>query len=140
MSMKNEVRPIDAEPLTLEQLRGIDGQPVWVDTGNQFSDWGKVDFKRGKIWPFGTAEEWWDFRHYGDWVPYAYPPARIDREAWDPCQRCGSKCLTCAVNETRKCTSCKGWSNYLPLYKFCPKCGRPMTEEAWAELEKRLRG
>lgn len=23
---------------------------------------------------------------------------------------------------------------------FCPKCGRAMTEEAWAELERRLRG
>lgn len=24
--------------------------------------------------------------------------------------------------------------------KYCPHCGRPLTEEAWAELEKRLRG
>lgn len=24
--------------------------------------------------------------------------------------------------------------------KFCPMCGRPLTEEAWAELERRLRG
>lgn len=24
--------------------------------------------------------------------------------------------------------------------KFCPWCGRPLTPEAWAELEKRLRG
>ena len=23
---------------------------------------------------------------------------------------------------------------------YCPKCGRPLTDEAWAELEKRLRG
>ena len=62
------------EPLTLEQLREMDGEPVWVETGNQFSDWGKVDFNRRRIWPFGTAGEWWDFRYYGDWVPYAYPP------------------------------------------------------------------
>ena len=32
------------EPLTLEQLREMDGKPVWIDTGNQYSDWGKVDF------------------------------------------------------------------------------------------------
>lgn len=25
-------------------------------------------------------------------------------------------------------------------YKFCPSCGRAMTEEAWEELEKRVRG
>lgn len=24
--------------------------------------------------------------------------------------------------------------------KFCPKCGRPLTKEAWDELVKRLRG
>lgn len=26
------------------------------------------------------------------------------------------------------------------VVQFCPKCGRPLTKEAWAELEKRLRG
>lgn len=23
---------------------------------------------------------------------------------------------------------------------YCPKCGQPLTEEAWKELEKRVRG
>lgn len=143
---ETEIRPsfISGKPLTLEQLRGIDGQPVWVEAGNQFSDWGKVDLKRGRIWPFGTAEEWWDFRHYGDWVPYAYPPSHIDREAWDPCHACKSKqCFNCWNDDlsmnTEPCRSCTG-NEWRAKYKFCPECGRPMTEEAWAELEKKFKG
>lgn len=23
-------------------------------------------------------------------------------------------------------------------YRFCPKCGRPLTEEAWAEMDRRI--
>ncbi len=74
------------EPLTLEKLREMDGKPVWIDTGNQYSDWGKVDFKRFRVWPFGQEDSWWDFGHYGEWKPYAYPPANLDREAWEPCE------------------------------------------------------
>lgn len=25
-------------------------------------------------------------------------------------------------------------------YSFCPNCGRPLTDEAWAELERRVCG
>lgn len=64
----------------------------------------------------------------------------IDREKWEPCHSCDSKCLTCMVTETHKCRICKDYKYYLPLYQFCPKCGRPLTDEAWDELEKRLRG
>ena len=123
------------EPLTIEQLREMDGEPVWVETGNQFSDWGKVDFNRRRIWPFGTAGEWWDFRYYGDWVPYAYPPAHIDREAWT---------TKWEVDEFgHKCSKC---GEYLPsgdddiFPQFCPNCGRATTADALEELEKRLRG
>ena len=122
-------------PLTLEQLREMDGESVWVETGNQFSDWGKVDFNRRRIWPFGTAGEWWDFRYYGDWVPYAYPPAHIDREAWT---------AEWTVDEFgHKCSKC---GEYLPsgdddiFPQFCPNCGRATTADALEELEKRLRG
>lgn len=75
----------------------------------------------------------------------AQPPAHIDREAF-----CGSwegeadgyadgelvydvwRCGDCGhVEETDD-------PDLLP--RFCPDCGRAMTPEAWAELEKRLRG
>ena len=51
---------------------------------------------------------------------YAYPPAHIDREAWEPCELCEKQRKV--FNEN-----------------FCGECGRPLTKEAWAELEKRLR-
>lgn len=68
------------------------------------------------------------------------PPAHIDREAWKPCIKCNGKCYFCKFNETSKCRKCKNHDSYSPMFNFCPNCGRPLTEEAWAELEKRLRG
>ena len=75
----------------------------------------------------------------------AYTPAHIDREAI-----CGSwegeadgyadgelvydvwRCGDCGhIEETDD-------PDLLP--RFCPNCGRAMTPEAWAELDKRLRG
>lgn len=89
---------------------------------------------------------------------YAYPPAaagkdaggkdsnvptlHIDREAWKPCKDCRS-CKSCRFSCFDKrcdpCRKCKRRERYEPR-KFCPSCGRPLTEEAWAELEMRLRG
>lgn len=152
------------EPLTLEQLREMDGKPVWIDTGNQYSDWGKVDFKRFRVWPFGQEDSWWDFGHYGEWKPYAYPPSHIDQEAWEPCEVCnGEKILYQHTNTTKlfmntfgeaatlvtECMACPPHANCcmreIPSnsafkINFCPECGRPLTEEAWAMLEKKLNG
>lgn len=76
---------------------------------------------------------------YADWLK-GDTSFQIDRKKWEPCHSCDSKCLTCMINETDKCRRCKDYKYYLPLYQFCPKCGRPLTDEAWDELEKRLRG
>ena len=142
------------EPLTLEQLREMDGKPVWIDTGNQYSDWGKVDFKRFRVWPFGQEDAWWDFGHYGEWKPYAYPPSHIDREAWEPCELCKGRRNPCTENNCYEkhggnidcSTTCKDrikWDfivRNIKFNKFCPNCGRPLTEEDWAMLEKKLTG
>lgn len=106
-----------------------------------------------------TIEEALDMLEYGDWFQSVYnnlpestankvaeaiealaKVVHIDREKWEPCHSCDSKCLICMVNETHKCRICKDYKYYLPLYQFCPKCGRPLTDQAWAELEKRMRG
>lgn len=42
---------------------------------------------------------------------------KLDRSRWEKCWRC---------NFSER------------FYKYCPECGRPQTEEAWAELEKRI--
>ena len=78
----------------------------------------------------------------------AYPPAHIDREAWEPCSRCrpqensldrfsGHEFLIDDA-EIYFYDSEDGWEG--EEIRFCPWCGRPLTEEAWAELEKRVRG
>lgn len=48
----------------------------------------------------------------------------INREKWEPCECCRSA----------------KFMNGQSMYNFCPSCGRPMTDQAWDELEKRLEG
>lgn len=47
-------------------------------------------------------------------------------EKWAPCLNCQD------IEKLAKHIKC--WPSY------CPVCGRPLTEQAWADLEKRLRG
>lgn len=77
-------------------------------------------------------------KDYGKtWLAYAYPPAHIDREAWTAKWVNSMPILGAGDLETR-CVSCGN----LVLFEtpFCPYCGKAMTEEAWKELEKRVRG
>lgn len=45
----------------------------------------------------------------------------IDREKWEPC-------MWCVLN------------GQFGLNNYCSSCGRPLTDEAWAELERRFFG
>lgn len=56
---------------------------------------------------------------------YSLQEKHIDRKAWE-------RCWTC-----RWVVSQPNWRSD---YKFCPRCGKPLTEEAWKELEQRLIG
>lgn len=133
------------EPLTLEQLLEMNGKPVWtkllVESTGRKEGWTLVYNDDGHA----AVQRWTQFplwyKDYGKtWLAYAYHPVHIDHEKWEPCYSCNSKCLICMINETHKCRVCKDYKYYLPLYQFCPKCGRPITDEAWDELEKRMRG
>lgn len=154
-------------PLTLEQLREMDGQPVWVEFEDRSGGlWGivhisvfeQIVFPDGLHCTIGQP-------YYGKiYKAYAYPPAHIDMEAWEkPCGMCGGKTTLYQHTNTTKlfmntfgeaatlvteCMACppyadccmKGISaNSAFKINFCPECGRPLTEEARAELEKRLR-
>lgn len=77
---------------------------------------------------------------------------RIYHKKWKPCKVCERKNDPCYENDCFKknapkcrysCDKYITWRNNqrrLIDSKFCPKCGRPLTDQAWAELEKRLRG
>lgn len=159
----------DCNPLTLEQLWGMEGKPVWVERNEEPHDgkWFIVDYA-GTDNPDKTlyTKEGVTYSDYGKhFAAYLYPPAHIDREAWEkPCDMCGGKTTLYQHTNTTKlfmntfgeastlvteCMACppyadccmKGISvNSAFKIKFCPECGRPLTDEAWAELEKRLRG
>lgn len=140
------------DPLTLEQLREMDGQQVLLETG-------QVDIREQLIaeWEILIShdERWFEFtrrkrnfpaKTYGiDWLAYAYPPAHIDREAWGPCKLCeGDKLDSVGFGDHFGLRIyLRGGNNKPPeneRFQFCPKCGRPLTPEAWDALEKRLRG
>ena len=111
------------EPLTLEQYNALDGHPVIVEKN--------------------TMKKWWEIAHslsgdtcgYGRyWWAYAYP-AHIDREAWTAEWMRGEYPSGTHYLYCRNCGEKSGKRSM-----FCPNCGRAMTPEAWAMLEKRLRG
>lgn len=112
------------QPLTLEQLRGMDGRCVKVVVYGVEplemlalveapEDEGCVLLRNN----LGGVSEFYsddDLREDGVKV-YAYPPAHIDREAWEPCGRCEEKdCSNCAYGDDPEgrshCKNCEGES------------------------------
>lgn len=84
------ISALRAEPtgkaLTLEQLREMDGKPVWIERNESPHDgkWFIVDHADVEN-PDRTlyTKEGVTYSDYGvHFTAYAYPPAHIDREAW----------------------------------------------------------
>lgn len=81
-----------------------------------------------------------------DMVPEGRVEVRlvIDREGWKPCEKC-NKCISCVhvldsiEDVSSACYECEDYGNHEPQ-NYCPQCGRPLTNAAWAELEKKIRG
>ena len=120
------------QPLTLEQLRGMANKPYWHVGMREDSappHWSILD-------PL-LAYHPEDYDYGKCWIAYAYQPANIDREAWTSEWINSIPALGAGDLETR----CKSCGN-LVLFEtdFCPYCGKAMTEEAWAELGKRVMG
>lgn len=121
---------------------------IKIDRGNRFLEkecdfdgWGMCRKSWVRIWDSKRADLIhidYDFDDYGKtWLAYAYPPAHIDMEArtaeWvdnDKSEEMMCKCSKCGYPV----------SYFWGKTEFCPGCGRAMTPEARAELEKRLRG
>lgn len=132
--------PESGEPLSLEQLREMDGRPVWVVClkKEKYIDppigWRILEKSISGSFGVWSGENCLSQRSYGsDWLAYSYTPAHIDRSKWEECDLCslpdGKTASRLILAET-----CNGEA------KYCPSCGRPLTEEAWAELERRLSG
>lgn len=136
--------PQPGKPLTLDQLREMDGKPAWCE---ELEKWALVSVSDAGKWkdiPFALFEEnsarfEWNIEGR-ELSLYSYPPTHIDRSKWEPCVDCRIKCRTCVVRGKEKCARCEKYSEYVPENNFCSNCGRPLTEEAWAELERRVRG
>lgn len=133
------------EPLTVEQLRDMEGKPVLLKSP-WWTEWCIVR-EHGEHEIAGDAISF-TRGHYGEvclglsdygktWTAYACQTAHIDLEKWtaewvDNDQGEGMMC---------KCFKC-GYpvSYFWGKTAFCPGCGRAMTPEALAELERRIQG
>lgn len=84
----------------------------------------------------------------GEYREYHEQNTRLNREAWGPCKYCGKGrkdfgldgCgdgIGIVIGESVAAIESDSWGF---LVNFCPKCGRPLTEEAWEMLEKRIGG
>lgn len=60
---------------------------------------------------------------------------KLNRSRWEGCFLC--KDATCLYGDV-----CVSGTHYVGIseFDFCPNCGRPLTEEAWAELERKIGG
>lgn len=147
--------PEAREPLSLEQLREMNGKPVWIKCINpQKYNEPPVGWHILEKSIVGTLGIWdgesclCERDYEKDWLAYTYTPAHIDRSKWEPCAVCENKtCRTCinagVVSYGDPCCECDvtaSGGSYYEHSNFCPHCGRPLTEEAWAELERRVRG
>lgn len=137
------------KPLTLAQLEQMEGQPVYIQvlqTGE--GRWGLLESVGecvvGVLMSDGKKSYHLRDLYHKTWTAYAYPPpVHIDREAWEPCGACKDGEITIHVPKFRAMAVCNQHMDHEAFdvtfrLKFCPWCGRPLTEEAWAELEKHI--
>ena len=131
-------------PLTLEQLRGMDGEcvKVVVDGVEPLEMLALVEVPEDEDCVLlrnnlGGASEFYSNDDLKDACVnvYSYSPAHIDRETLTSEWINSMPALGAGDLETR----CKSCGNLVSFETdFCPYCGKAMTEEAWAELEKRM--
>lgn len=144
---KDDINSIPAfaqpgNPLTLEQLREMDGQPVWDEDVERWALVSVSDAGKWKDIPFALFEKnstrfEWNIEGR-ELSLYSYPPAHIDRSKWTAEWVPMTDDDGCVWLE---CSACEYDLDSLEEpHPFCPSCGRAMMPEAWAELERSVRG
>lgn len=87
-----------------------------------------------------------------DWSRVQQTTAKLDRSRWEGCPMCtahytkydwntydvGAHEFRVSGSSLMYCDQLYGWEG-IGIH-FCPNCGRPLTEEAWAKLERRMNG
>ena len=139
-------------PLTLEQLRKMDEKPVFcVSLNGMPGEWCIIRVvEMSETWFIacaGAAQGFGDKDTYGKtWLAYAYLPANLDRERFVPCDFCSKADFgdySVEIAKSYATINCALGNYKYPedkRFRYCPKCGRPLTPEAWETLEKRLKG
>lgn len=65
--------------------------------------------------------------------------AKLDRGRWEGCCTCNNT-PGIMLGEITMCIGKRILTTESHEFKFCPECGKPLTEEAWAEMERRIGG
>lgn len=139
---RHEYDYYDGEPINCNKakaiIQGIVEQYLETDQGKKFTeshnnpDWLDVihavpamEFTKAGLKPLSTDD-------YCDTVIFN---TRFDRESWEPCDFCEKELDKYPYIVTH---SDYDESNACYVPAFCPICGRPLTEDAWQMLEKRI--
>lgn len=133
---------IKRKSLTVEELKNMDGEIVQIINAIENTvETGIVRSNRC----FVSGND--NIRYFFDSVGkgfYVYPV--VNKEMWKSCDMCKTcrNCLNLIEDildnpYESPCNSCFEYSKFSPV-PYCYNCGRPLTDEAWKELWKRLNG
>lgn len=106
---------VDKEPLTLDQLRDMDGKPVWISdlVFPERSAWRLIYWDRGKyLVLIAKSSDGYILEEYGKtWIAYAYHPTHIEPDTLS--------CAGCDYldQENVPCAHCIRASGYADYYK-----------------------
>lgn len=123
-------------PIPLEQLREMEGQKVLLYRmkSTEPLEPGTVKQNGDVLGDAGMLA--YHELYLETWVAFTYHPAHINMEAWSGCV-CTASDKSCCTCVSLRCQFCIGESEY-KQGRYCSACGRPLTEEARAALEKRI--
>lgn len=146
------------EPLTIEELREMNGEPVWIV---EPPDWGHWELS-------ADAEDYIEDRdqdlyglkhddpagqcglHVLGWLAYRRPPeggeinkitvvqhlGRLEDVAFRPVSR---EQVEKVFPGCEKCRNQANWPSWIEKgFVYCPKCGTPLTSWAWEKQVERL--